>query len=233
MKRFTSVLIAVILGALATGLGTVPFLVLANQDRQRLDQELLLSKTKANETEQEKQKIADQANQKVKEANEEVQKAQLAILEAREDEMLLASSDRLSPPSARELATWNPAISLTLGVSLTVPKQFSVERDDATAFILINSLTSSSSTNVTPAIDIEPNDSSHAHYSGLFASSTPVNLVAGGKLLKGTIGVLLDGSNAALFEVRSGAKTTHTIWMHDPSFTFATVKKILSTIQYQ
>lgn len=234
MKRFTSVLIAVILGAFATGIGTVPFLVLANQDRQRLGDELQLTKTKATATELEKQRIADQANQKVKEANAEVQKAQLAILEAQEDEKLLATSDRLPTPQTHELAKWNSAISLTLGISFSTPKQFSVDRDDASAFTLVNTLRSSTSTNTVPSILVEPySEESLARRLNSFASSTPVNLVAGGKLLRGTFGTLLNGSDAYLFQVRSSAKTTRVIWMQDIDLTSSVVRKILSSIQYQ
>src|SRR5512133_2568664 len=102
MKRFTSVLIAVILGAFATGIGTIPFLVLANQDRHRLDHELQSSKSLAAETEAEKRRIAEEANKKVEEANKEVQKAQSVILEAQEDEHLLAASERLIAPTIYE-----------------------------------------------------------------------------------------------------------------------------------
>lgn len=234
MKRLTSILIAVILGAFATGIGTVPFLVLANQDRQRLDNELQQTRTKAAEFESEKQRIADQANQKVKEANEEVQKAQLAILQAQEDEKLLAASERLTPPSVHELAKWEPAISLSLGVSVYVPKTYSVQQDDSYAFILSRNTTYSSSSRSEIAISFEPyEETKSTRYVGMFASSTSVHLVAGGKLLKGTVGTLLDGTGAALFEVRSSAKTTHLVWMHDRELTYATIKKILSTIQYQ
>lgn len=234
MKRFTSVLIAVILGALATGIGTVPFLVLANQDRQRLGDELQLTKTKATAIELEKQRIADQANQKVTEANAEVQKAQLAILESQEDEKLLATAERLPTPQTYELAKWNSAISLTLGISFSAPKQFSVDRDDATGFTIVNTLTSSTSTNTVPSILIEPyTEETLARRSNAFASSTSINYVAGGRLLKGTVGTLLNGSDAYLFEVRASAKTTRIIWMQDKDLTSSIVRKILSTIQYQ
>lgn len=234
MKRFTSILIAVILGAFATGVGTVPFLVLANQDRYRLDSELHKTKSMAAETEVEKQKIAEQANQKVKEANEEVKKAQAIISEAQEDERLLASSERLVAPATYERSKWNTAISLYQGISLLTPVNFSVTEDEPLNFIISSESKKGYSTGTTPVIFIQPYDQNNKNqYLNKFASSTKIAYVAGGRLIKGEQGILLDGSAAMELEVRSSAKTTHLIWMRDPEGSFTLLKKILSTIQYQ
>lgn len=234
MKRFTSILVAVILGALATGVGTVPFLVLANQDRHRLDLELNRTKNLAAETEAEKRRIAEQANQKVKEANEEVQRAQSVILEAREDERLLAVSERLNPPPVYERSKWNSAISLTQGVSFSVPSSYSTTQDDTSGFILSRDIKQTADIQQLPLIFVEPYDAKkEMQHLNSFASSTDVYYVAGGRLLKGKQGILLDGSAAMALEVRASAKTTHLIWMRDPDGTLSLLKKILSTIQYQ
>lgn len=234
MKRFTSVLIAVILGAFATGIGTIPFLVLANQDRNRLDSELHATKKFAEEKESEKQTIAEQANEKVKAANAEVQKAQAIIMEAQEDERLLTTSERLIPPSVRDRAKWNANVSLNQGISILTPNGYTVTQDDSFGFIIDKEIRTTVSTGTTPVIFIEPYDEKkELQYINSFASSSNVNYVAGGRLLKGQEGLLLDGSTAMLFLVRSSAKTTHLIWLRDPAGYSTILKKILTTIEFR
>jgi hypothetical protein len=233
MKRLTSVLIAVILGAFATGIGTVPFLVLANADRNRLGNELHQTKAVAAATENEKKKIADEANKKVQAANEEVQKAQAIILETQEDERLLADSERLASPTIRERAKWNPVISLYQGISLSLPSGYTVTDDQPTRFAISQELRSATSSDES-AIMIQPyDDQKEVEYLNSFASSTDISYVAGGRLLKGKQGILLDGSAAMALEVRYSAKTTHLIWMRDPSGSFIGLKQILATIEYR
>jgi hypothetical protein len=232
MKRFTSVLIAVILGALATGIGTVPFLVLANQDRHRLDNELQSSKNLATQTEIEKQRIAEEANRKVEEANEEVQKAQMVILEAQEDARLLAESRRLEPPTTREKSKLNQVVSLYQGISLFLPTGYTVTQDEPSNFIIAEESKITSST--VRVLYIQPYDETEEHrYINAFASSTHIALVAGGRLIKGIQGTLLDGSIAITAQIRSSAKTTHLIWMRDPAGSITKLEKMLATIEYQ
>lgn len=234
MKRFTSVLIAVILGAFATGIGTIPFLVLANQDRNRLDSELHATKKFAEEKESEKQTIAEQANEKVKAANEEVQKAQAIIMEAQEDEHLLATSERLVPPSVHDRAKWNANVSLNQGISILTPNGYTVTQDEPHGFVIDKEIKTTISTGTTPVIFIEPYDErKEIQRINSFASSTSINYVVGGRLLKGQEGVLLDGSTAILFLVRASAKTTHIIWLRDPAGNSTILKKIITTIEFR
>lgn len=233
MKRLTSALIAVILGALATGLGTVPFLVLANQDRNRLGDELHQTKVAAQQSESEKQRIADEANKKVKAANDEVQKAQAIILETQQDEQLLAQSEHLTAPTIRERAKWNPVISLYQGVSLSLPLGYSVTQDEPTGFAISREFQNGFARDES-AIMIQPYDEQkETQYLNSYASSTDISFIAGGRLIKGKEGILLDGSSAMTLEVRYSAKTTHLIWMRDPSGSFVGLKQILATIEYR
>lgn len=232
MKRFTSILLAVILGSIATGIGTVPFLVLANQDRHRLDTELRTSKSTVAEAEMEKQRIAEEANKKVEEANLEIQRAQQVILEAQSDERLLTEAERLEPPTMYERSKMNQAISLYQGISLFVPNKFTILEDEPNGFSIAKE--QNGSTRMTPVLLIEPFDKDHTSpWTGSFASSTPIALVAGGRLLKGEIGTLSDDSFAMRLEVRLSAKTTHVIWITDTEGSIAIYKKILSTIEYR
>jgi hypothetical protein len=232
MKRFTSVLIAVILGAFATGIGTIPFLVLANQDRHRLDHELQSSKSLAAETEAEKRRIAMEANKKVEEANIEVQKAQSIILEAQEDERLLAVSERLVAPTTYERSKLYQIVSLYQGISLFTPKNFTVIQDEPIGFKIAKLNKQTLST--IPVMFIEPyEENSKTSWIGSFASSTEIAFAAGGKLVKGQIGSLSNGSFAMKLFVRSSAKTTHVISITDPEGTLDFYKKIISSIEYR
>src|SRR3989338_3912058 len=141
MRRATPVILAVLLGALATAIGMGVFLKLANDDRIRLADEAAQAKIAIKRAEEEKATIADDANRKVAAANQEVTKAQLVLKDLQEERALLATAKQLAKPSTRDLRGWQPVISLGQGLGLSLPPKTSVESNDAAALTAVKSTT--------------------------------------------------------------------------------------------
>ena len=142
MNRITSIFLFVLLGAGAVAAAIVPFYVMANKDRNVLATNLEMIKERAATIESEKQKLADEANTRVQEANDEVSKAQSKIDALKEDQRLIGISERLQNAGSRELLTWTPMVSMQQHVSVLVPKSSSVESDTGDLFSVIITPTS-------------------------------------------------------------------------------------------
>lgn len=235
MKRITSVLIAVLLGAIATGIGVVPFLVLANQDRNQLSEDLRQTEARALQIEDEKQQIADEANKRVEEANEEIERAQTILEEVQEDQQLLATAPRLDSPSSWETYRWKTAISLFQEVSATIPPGSAVLEDTREAFTVTELVGNDAPDPRASWLTIMPFDELHeAELLTSLASSTETAVVVQDRLLKGKRGTLRDGTESAVYRVRQSATTTHLIWIKDPGTLGRSdgIEKLLGTLEF-
>ena len=240
MKRITSVFFAVLLGGLAVAIGTVPYLALANRDRNELANQLQSASMHVSRVEDEKVKIVEDANQKVQEANAEVANAQAVLSEAQQDQQLMAIASHLSPPPPQLVTRWNTVVSLPLGLSLRTPPDTQVI-DDTVADLSIGRSTSNTRPLYSNTIPNDPwfialpfSTSSYASYASQFSSSTNVAYIVGGSLLKGAEGTLFDGSRAAVFNVRANATSTHLLWIHEiPTIQFpGGIERVLSTMRF-
>ncbi|HWQ99306.1 MAG TPA: hypothetical protein VN397_00470 [Candidatus Methylomirabilis sp.] len=217
MRRVTSVLLAVLLGALATAIGMGVFLKLANDDRERLATEAAQAKAAADRAEQEKRRFADEANKKVEDANDEVAKAQRILQAVVEERELMATAKRLAVPSARELRGWQPVVSLPQGLGLSLPPGTTVESDDARSLTSVKKtfadfLTDARWLSVTPY-----NARLERELDTALATSTNLSYVADGRLLLGRIGALTGANDrVAVLRVQESASSTHLIWIKDP-----------------
>jgi hypothetical protein len=233
MKRVTSVLIAVLLGAMATGIGIVPFLVLANQDRNRMASELEQAHERAEAAESEKNKIAEEANERVEEANAEVQRAQTILRDAAEDQRLTAEAVRLSKPPLRELYRWSSYISLHQGIKLSFPPESSVSSDTKASLTVVNDKKKNAFEDAR-WLAITPYDPElERNLFSAFGTSTGVSYLAGEHLLTGKHGTLEDGSEAMALKARHAATSTHLIWIKDPGTLGSDgLERILGTMEF-
>jgi hypothetical protein len=216
MKRVTSVLIAVLLGAMATGVGIVPFLVLANQDRNRMASELEQAHKRAESAESEKNKIAKEANERVEEANAEVQRAEIVLQDIAEDQRLAAEAVRLSKPPPRDLYRWSSYISLYQEVNLFLPPDSSVSSDTKVSLTIVNEKKNNAFEDAR-WLAITPYDPElERDLFASFGTSAGVSYIAGDRLLTGKRGTLKDGSEAMVLKARHAATSTHLIWIKDP-----------------
>ncbi len=217
MKRITSVLLAVSLGALATGIGVAPFLVLANQDRHRLTAELEETQAHAQQVEEEKERVAEDANQKVEEANAEIERAQQILGEVEEDQRLMAPAEQLSMPSKREISRWEAVVSLYQEVKLSIPEASEVVSDSTQALTIAKRQSDDGQIADARWLAVTPYDvGTEGVLLNALATSTDVAYVVDDHLLKGRKGTLESGEEAMIIRVRYSATSTHLIWVKDP-----------------
>jgi hypothetical protein len=216
MKRVSAVLLFVALGAFATGIGVIPFLVLANQDRDALNTELRKTQAAAERAAEEKEQIANQANQKVLDANSEIQRAQAVLQGLQEDQRLTAIADQIPQPKPRDLARWTSVVSLTLGVQFSIPQGSYVDMDEKTGIAIARGSTTSSAVPFTRWIEVTPyNKDRRDTLDASLSSASPQTLLIHGRLFKGSLGTLNDDSRGMYLEARESGTSTHLIWIRD------------------
>ena len=215
MQRYTSVVLSILLGAVAVGIGMGVFLHKANSDRQRLEQVALDAQGKSREAQDLSQRAIQEANAKLAAANDEVAKAQ-ATLKAIEDErLLLAKAEVLDEPKAEALKGWAEAVSLPLEVSLRIPPKNAIEENSGSALtVAADTKADSSSTTLSELrwLQITPySERLESELVGAMASTTPVMYSVHGRLLKGARGLTQNGETYVL-RVSSLGQNTHLVW---------------------
>lgn len=238
MQRLTSVIFSILLGAVAVGIGMGIFLHKANTDRQRLEQVALEAQGKSKEAQDRSQQAIQEANAKLKAANDEVAKAQATLKAVEEERALLAKAEILAEPKAEALKGWPEAVSLPLGVSLRYPPKNAIKENDEMALTISGEPKAGSSSTTMPDLrwfQITPySQRLESELVGAMASTTPVLLAARGRLLKGTRGLTQAGETYVL-KVSSLGETTHLIWAREVGKTprDKNLQQVLSTLNFK
>jgi len=136
MRRYTSVILSILIGALAAGISLGIFLKKSNDDRRRLAESALQAKKQFEQSQDEAQRSMDEANQKLHAANAEVTKAQELIKLMEEERRLLAASEALDEPSSSLTKGWKEAVDTDLGISIRHPANYILDSNDAKSLIL-------------------------------------------------------------------------------------------------
>ncbi len=220
MKRAWSILFSVLLGAIVVGLGTGYFLHLANKDRQLLALEAEQAKAEAAKAQLEQQDVVQQANLKLRQASEEVSKAQGAITALQEERRLLAIAKPLTPLPTQAMQGWNLIVSTSQNIALQFPPGSTAAQDDEKLLAIAISGTSiTSQTNDGPWLAISPFDKANkSRLLARLATSTEVTYFIKGNILHGRQGTLIGGSQtrAAVFDVWQAGSSTRTVWIQTP-----------------
>jgi type II secretory pathway pseudopilin PulG len=125
MRRFTSVLISILLGALAVGVGMGYFLMKANNDRERLALIAQAAEQESQEAIQAREQAIKAANAKLDAANTEITKAQETIKAFNEERALIQSATVLRTPNAKEIKGWSEIVSLGQKATVNYPRHIS------------------------------------------------------------------------------------------------------------
>jgi len=218
MRRFASIFSFILLGAFAVGVGVVPFYVLANRDRNVLSINLESAKARAERAEAEKQRIADDANARVRDANAEVDRAQKLVAALKEEQMIASEAVPLSRPGSREIVSWTAVVSIPQHASLMVPKASSIESDDGDALRIMTAPASSDPyARGELWFEILPYDAiREQEFLAGIASSTPVAFIANDRLLAGAKGIsVADGRPAYILIYRASGEKKRIVYLKD------------------
>lgn len=235
MRRVSSVLLCILIGALAAGAGVYSFLYKANQDRERLASVALQAQEQSQTAIAQSAQTIEEANGKLAAANAEMSQAQLAIKKLQEERALILSATPLSAPSAKTLKTWKEALDIVLGVSLKFPPTSHVETNDEALLSLGRGATTSSDEASVKWLSITPyTQVSETQLLADLASSTPVTYLVDGHVLVGVEGSL-ENSTDNVFVLRAEAQgtSTHLIWAQDSAGDKAqTILSTLATLNF-
>lgn len=235
MKRATPLILAILLGALAAGAGIGIFLKLANDDRHRLAAALEDARVTAEQAVKDKQAIANDANQKVEEANAEVAKAQRVVENIKEEQKLMLAAEKLTKPSSYLLRNWSHVVSLSQGIGLSLPPDTGIESDTSAALTAVMSGANAGVTEDRRWLSITPYDANREQEMlASFATSTNISYVVDGVLLTGKTGTMPGGVVTMVLRVRSSGVPTHLLWIKNPGTLGSGdgFKRLLSTLEF-
>ena len=211
MRRTSSILIAILAGALATGAGMTYFLKKANDDRERLAILAETTQQTAKDTEEKSQQAISDANKKVDDANAEVAKAQETVKALQDEHDRLAHATQLPPADPKLVKGWKDVVDATLGVSCKTPTTAAVDTNDATA--LAFSSEGDRWFSVTPY-----NDRLEKELLASTASTTEVSYLINGHLCSGWRGKTLNGTgDIVLLRAEENGTSTHLLWARTPN----------------
>jgi hypothetical protein len=229
MKKDMPILLAVLLGAVATAIGMGFFLKMANDDRARLAAEIDQARDVAAQAVAEKEKIATDASEKVEEANNEILNAQRVLADIEKERRLLAEAIRLDKPATSAIRNWRTVIAGTLGVSLAIPPGTEILSNDDRLFTSIRTNRPN-----TPWLSITPFDARDAsEQEAALTEADELAYLVDGHLLSGVEG-MNDNERTWLFRVWQSASTTHLIRLTDPGV-FGSgngVERFLGTLEF-
>lgn len=217
MRRATTILLGILLGALAAGIGIGLVLKKANDDRERLAKQIEETVQEAAAAREENRRAIEEANRKLQASNLEIGKAQQIIKALEEERNVLAQSTPLAPPAPKAIRGWNDVVGLDQGVSFKQPPDSKIESNDTQALTLVRT---GGATELDPRwFSLTPyNPRLEEELRMALTSSTAVAYVVNGRILTGVRGTLPNRTDTIMIlRVRYGGQITHLMWVRDTS----------------
>lgn len=231
MRRATGIIIGILLGALASGLGVGFFLHKANADREALAAQIRETSEQAQRAREENQRAIEEANNKLRAASIEVSKAQNAIKSLEEERALLTQAEQIDGPSKRTVK-WTPVVTLALGASLKVPIGNVIASNDDHALTVARQ--TPAGTDDARWFSLMPyNPVLEQELRATLATSTPVSYLIDGRLFTGERGVLATTSEQILIlRIHQNGQLTHLLWVKNAPGGYDALLDVLSTFRF-
>lgn len=230
MKRSISVLLWILVGALASGVGIGYFLHAANADRRELVTEAEQAKQEAAATKAANDQLADEANKKLADASEEVANAQKLLKEYQDERLLMTQAVPLTQPTARQLKLWSEQVSVGLGVSVHLPPGNQALATDSSLVALRSGDPAGQWLSIAAYDDQQDRTLSQS-----LQNAEPVKYLVGTHLLLGVRGKLSDlPGNVYVLHAQSAASSTHLFWARSStSIPDETILQTLATLNFR
>lgn len=211
MRPAASILGWISVGAIAAGLGTGAFLYKANLDRDALAREKDAALAHADELIRANELLADQANDRLDRASEEVRAAEARIKALETERALIAEAKPLSRTGSS--ARWPEYVNFPLGISLRLPTTARDWENSTTTFIagarqIVNE-------GVDPWLVIRGyRPELEQEWNARLLNGVPVTYMANGRLFTGLKGRLREGGPTAMsLRLQANASSTHAFWI--------------------
>ncbi len=204
----------ILAGALAASAGLGIFLYQANRDRAELVRLLQAAEARVKDAETSQRTTATEADQKIRQASEEVKRAEALLAALKEERDALTRAVTLT--RSRAVTSWKETVSLPLGVSLRTPSGFDVVSSQGSdgqprLAVYATSPSTSTSTESRAWLVITPyTEASKAVEQSTTKGEDRSYLVAG-KLLIGKAGTTSSGEAGIVLRAQAVASSTHLI----------------------
>ena len=228
MSRTSSVLLWILIGAVASGSGIGYFLHSANQDRSALSAQVEQARQDAEQAKADTEKLTKDANDKLTAAAIAVADAQKKLDQLTQERELLARATTLAQPDPVTLRTWGTAFSIPLGVTMRIPPGNHMLVTDHELNISTGPLAGAGMQNQWVSITAYDASKEQALVDQL-VSPEAVSFSVDGRLLIGQKGTMENVSGAVyVLHTFSDATSTHLLWAR--SNNLVTEKKVLQTL---
>lgn len=237
MRRFTSVLISILLGAFAVAVGMGYFLMKANTDRERLALIAQTAEQESKEAIQAREQAIKAANAKLDAANTEITKAQEMIRAFNEERSLISAASVLRAPNPKDIKGWSEVVSLGQKVTINYPPTHIVAENSLKSLTLERPTSTTIRTGEDPRwFALMPYDATREQeFLNAFATSTPVSYLIDGRVLVGQKGLLTGNKDPMIIlRVRGGGQISHLLWIRDPlgKADGSSLLNVLSTLDF-
>lgn len=245
MKRFLSIVLSIVLGAGAVGIGMGIFLWKANEDRERLSEMVSQAQQDIERAREARERAVRDANEKLDTANTEIQKAQYLVTTLQEEREQITQASVLIPStSSKTYKGWNEIINLPLGITAKYPPQSIIDINDQTMLAFGYATTSQVSTSTA---SLEPNRwfivsgyqlSHEQELLGRFTTSTALTYLVDRHLLVGRIGTIASSTEpiVVLRSQRAG-QSNLLFWIRVPASStkdpLKTLTDLLATLSFK
>jgi hypothetical protein len=232
MRRAASILLGILLGAIATGIGSGIFLKKANDDRNRLMETVQSTMQQAADARSENSKAIEDANAKLHDANIEVAKAQTLIKTLQEEQKALTAATVLVPPSTKTIRGWSDVVRLDLGLSLKLPPSLTATTTTADELLVVRTDQRQSDGRALSVMRYDTNR--EREWLSAAASSTPVSFIIDGHLATGVkANIPTQPSPVYLLRIQKQGTASHLIWIRE--FPQQTIDPLvlLSTLRFE
>lgn len=232
MRRSMSVLLWILVGAVAASVGIGYFYHQANRDREALAAEVDQAKQEALAAKSANEDLANEANRKLAEASLQIDQAQQQLKKYEAERILLSQAIVLTKPAPRLVWSWKEAVALPLGVSLTVPPVSKIiQADSALALATQTDASLEGEWLIVSAYD----ETREQTLTQTLEQTEPVAYSIDGRLLVGVHGKEMNtGGDTYLLHTQTAATSTHLIWAranaHVPG---TTILNALATLRFR
>lgn len=211
MRRSFAVLIWILIGAIASGIGMSFALHRSNQDRMRLARTLEEVSTRVASFE----KLDREVNQDNRSLAEELGRTQSELDRLRSWQTQLKNAIPLIPPRPAQTKGWGEFASVPLGVSIRIPPSMQANTSDDGVFLKTHTyqhgLAIEEQWLGLSRYTREREQDIYAH--GNIKDPSPVTYTLGNRLLTGTAGVISDANQKLyLLSIQENATSTYLVW---------------------
>ncbi len=213
MRRAWSVLLWILVGALASAVGMGIVLHTSNKDREHLSRELQTTQAALASLKAQQESLTKESNEHVAMAAQQVADANARLQAVTALQARLKASAPLPSPTALQTRGWTEFASVAMGVSLRVPPRMQTQSSDDGLFV--------STRRLVKGVPIEEQWFALTPYRpdrerdirSRLTNVKEVTYTLGTRLLQGVKGTLPDGVQTLyLLSVQENASTTHLLW---------------------